>query len=55
MNVEGYKRRTDANYIVPEVKSGEPESTASVTCIHSGILEVAVAGRTKFSLSVFST
>ena len=29
VNVEGYKRRTDANYIAPEANSGEPESTAS--------------------------
>ena len=31
VNVEGYKRKkkTDAHYIASEVKSGEPESTAS--------------------------
>ena len=45
LKVEGYQRRTDADYIALEVKAGQGESPASDIYSFGEMLHAAVSGR----------
>ena len=56
VNVEGYKRKKKQMLITLHLKLNQAsQKVQQVPCMHPGVLVVAVAGRTKFSLFVFST
>lgn len=50
LKVEGYQRRTEADYIAPEVKAGQRESRASDIYSFGKMLHAAVSGRSLSSL-----